>query len=195
MSESKACATCAQIKPLEQFHRQLQRRIAHCKDCMKIRTKKRYAANAESLRQKARDYRKANPEKVKASKAAWKKANSEKNVESVVAYQKRNPEKHAKWAKTYREKNQDKYRLWSHNRSEKLRVNGIYKITDKELQKLLSSPCVECGCMENQTLDHIIPIDLGGRHAIGNLQTLCLSCNSSKRNRVMTVWKKSRKKL
>ncbi len=191
MQESKACKTCNQIKTLDEVHKRLERRVAHCKECTKVKTRQRYVANAESLREKARQYRQANPDKVKKLRQDWKRANKAKNVESVVAYQRRNPDKHAKWAKTYRQNNLAKYRLWAQNRLAKLSQNGVYYVSPKEVEKLLSSDCVACGSSSNQTLDHIIPIDLGGTHSIGNLQTLCLSCNSSKRNRVMTVWKKS----
>lgn len=44
--------------------------------------------------------------------------------------------------------------------------------------------CVKCGSTESLTLDHIIPWSHGGPDALGNLQTFCRSCNSSKGARV-----------
>lgn len=41
--------------------------------------------------------------------------------------------------------------------------------------------CGETGCL---TVDHIVPVKLGGSNELGNLQTLCLFCNSSKGARV-----------
>ena len=35
------------------------------------------------------------------------------------------------------------------------------------------------------TVDHIIPQDFGGNTVVGNLQLLCLKCNSRKGNRPM----------
>ena len=191
MTEYKACKTCLQVKSIDSFYRQRDKRVAHCKDCMKQTLKDRYAKNAETLRQKARDYRKNNPEKVREAKRKWKQANSEKNVASVVAYQRRNPDKHAAAAKKYRQKNKELYSSWARARIAKKKAAQTFIVTNKELNKLYAQPCAHCGSTKNQTIDHIIPIDLGGSHGIGNLQTLCLSCNSSKRNRVMTVWKKS----
>lgn len=43
--------------------------------------------------------------------------------------------------------------------------------------------CVECGAVEDLTLDHIIPRSLGGTDDEENLQTLCRRCNSAKNNR------------
>lgn len=45
--------------------------------------------------------------------------------------------------------------------------------------------CVKCGAMEGVLhCDHIIPESKGGATALGNLQTLCQSCNCSKGDRV-----------
>lgn len=44
--------------------------------------------------------------------------------------------------------------------------------------------CVQCGSVEDLTLDHIYPWSLGGSDNEDNLQTLCKPCNSSKGARV-----------
>lgn len=44
--------------------------------------------------------------------------------------------------------------------------------------------CVECGCVESLSFDHIIPQDRGGASTIVNLRILCQRCNSRKNNRV-----------
>lgn len=46
------------------------------------------------------------------------------------------------------------------------------------------SKCVKCGKTEKLEIDHIIPVSKGGKGVLENLQTLCVSCNRSKRNRV-----------
>jgi hypothetical protein len=43
--------------------------------------------------------------------------------------------------------------------------------------------CVICGAKEDLSIDHIIPRSKGGTNDPENLQTLCRSCNSSKKNR------------
>jgi hypothetical protein len=40
--------------------------------------------------------------------------------------------------------------------------------------------CVECGCGDDLTLDHIRPYSLGGPDTEDNLQTMCRPCNSRK---------------
>ncbi len=43
--------------------------------------------------------------------------------------------------------------------------------------------CQSCGTTKKLTIDHIIPLNLGGTHDLSNFQTLCQSCNSRKRDR------------
>lgn len=40
--------------------------------------------------------------------------------------------------------------------------------------------CLKCRANENLSIDHIIPIKLGGMDRLSNFQTLCKSCNSKK---------------
>jgi 5-methylcytosine-specific restriction protein A len=40
--------------------------------------------------------------------------------------------------------------------------------------------CINCDTETNLTIDHVIPIHLGGSNEIANLQTMCLSCNIKK---------------
>lgn len=40
--------------------------------------------------------------------------------------------------------------------------------------------CRHCGTHQDLTIDHITPLASGGTDDMGNLQTLCKSCNSSK---------------
>lgn len=47
--------------------------------------------------------------------------------------------------------------------------------------------CQSCGKTYQQTklsIDHIIPLSRGGSNDISNLQTLCLTCNKRKTNKI-----------
>lgn len=56
-------------------------------------------------------------------------------------------------------------------------------ISKKEVRNFIISRdknCLCCGSSKKLTLDHIVPISVGGLNEIDNLQTLCNSCNSKK---------------
>lgn len=48
--------------------------------------------------------------------------------------------------------------------------------------------CLNCGSIENLTVDHIVPISKGGTNVLVNLQTLCESCNFRKGNQIQWSW-------
>jgi len=45
--------------------------------------------------------------------------------------------------------------------------------------------CFNCHSEDDLTIDHIVPMSLGGKHEIDNLQVLCRSCNSRKKQDVI----------
>lgn len=40
--------------------------------------------------------------------------------------------------------------------------------------------CKQCGCTDQLTIDHVIPLARGGSNELDNLQILCNKCNSRK---------------
>ena len=44
--------------------------------------------------------------------------------------------------------------------------------------------CVQCGATDNLCIDHVYPFVNGGKTERDNLQTLCRSCNSKKKDRI-----------
>lgn len=54
--------------------------------------------------------------------------------------------------------------------------------TRKRIYDRDGNKCVLCGSKKDLSIDHIKPISKGGSGEDSNLRTLCLSCNSSKKN-------------
>jgi 5-methylcytosine-specific restriction endonuclease McrA len=51
----------------------------------------------------------------------------------------------------------------------------------------------ECGTAENPTdltADHVHPLSRGGDNSMGNLKCSCLSCNSSKGDKLLPEWQR-----
>lgn len=57
---------------------------------------------------------------------------------------------------------------------------AIGKNTRDAIFKRDEYACLRCGCKEDLTIDHIIPLSLGGLNKVGNFQTLCNPCNNEK---------------
>ena len=144
-----------------------------------------------------RRWRKANPiitvkiarltdEEKKARDKVTQRAHYDTNKDAVVA-------RNNKWNKANRAKVNTARRKWNAENPEAVRVEkhtrrarltgngGSY--TANEWQALLEHCdyiCQCCGEEKDLTVDHIIPVTLGGTSNIDNLQPLCQPCNSSK---------------
>lgn len=49
--------------------------------------------------------------------------------------------------------------------------------------------CVYCGVLAVETVDHVVPLVLGGTNYEGNLAPSCRKCNSSKAGKTVTEWR------
>jgi 5-methylcytosine-specific restriction endonuclease McrA len=84
-------------------------------------------------------------------------------------------------------------RLYEENR----RARKVGTVTTNEWLLVLSlygEACVYCGSTEAKlTMDHIIPLSLGGLHEATNLAPACHQCNCSKGTRIVAVDSVTRK--
>ena len=74
-----------------------------------------------------------------------------------------------------------------HKTNEKIFVKrrNIKESTRNRIFKRDNYTCGLCGSTENLQIDHKIPFSMGGKTCFDNLQTLCLSCNTKKGNRIL----------
>ncbi len=67
------------------------------------------------------------------------------------------------------------------------RVSRVRNQIDMNREKFMAelvardgARCRTCSTTERLVIDHVLPVSRGGDNALGNLQILCLSCNSRK---------------
>jgi 5-methylcytosine-specific restriction endonuclease McrA len=165
----KTCKICQIEKSFSQFmkHSASNNGVGpYCLDCNRERGRKRYEENKEFLKEQQRQYRSDNYERRIEVEREARLRNKEK-------YRPTRNERQLRRARVIKEK--------------------TYFVSEKEIRKLYSDPCFVCGSKENQSIDHIVPISRGGTHSIGNLMTLCRTCNASKHARFLVEWYKVKK--
>ena len=123
-------------------------------------------------------YQKSHPLILKKAKQKYRDSNKQKT--SVY---------NRKYKQTHREKTREHSRK---RRCLKLKIVGSHSIGEWELlKKQYGATCPCCGRAEPEivlTLDHIIPLTKGGSDYIENIQPLCKSCNSKKKNRIIAKY-------
>lgn len=119
-----------------------------------------------------------------ASTTAWKKKNGDKTSAHWKRYYKENKADIRANAKVWDLANADKRRLYSNNRRAIVN-NALGSHTEAEWQAILTRASHRCAaCRKKKILhrDHIVPVSKGGSNYALNIQPLCKSCNSSKRD-------------
>jgi hypothetical protein len=188
---TKKCNKCNEIKNLTDFRNKTYKvksgesRVAYehcCKACTYAK------ADKESLKKARLSHAQRNPNAAKEATARHRAKNLELCRKRDLRYYYENKEKYQKRNKDWYAKNPEKACSSTHRRRAKLKENGVFEISQKDLKRIYNSPCFYCGSNKNITLDHVIPIIKGGVHSIGNAISLCLSCNSSKRDKLLIEW-------
>ena len=195
---SSFCKSCASERRKKNYDKN-RSKILELKKGTRERTKEQrrtyqqsfYYGNLERERTRSKDWRDKNPNKVKKYNKEYRETNPDKIKQLTTDYRKNNLEKVKKVKSDWRKNNPEAVQKHRMTRRARKAQNGVYKVFNKELDKLMQASCVSCGSTDQITIDHIIPVSKGGQHSIGNLQSLCKSCNSSKGTKTMSEWKNS----
>lgn len=137
------------------------------------------AKNKEYANQQRRERRKKDPEKYRIVAREWFRNNKDKVKKWNIHL---DPVKAKERQKRWDDKNYEKVLMKGHNyRARRRNANGVISGEDwKALCEKYGNKCLRCGKQGRMTLDHVIPLSLGGENTIENAQPLCHSCNSGK---------------
>src|SRR5690606_31916768 len=147
------------------------------------RTSAYHREHPDVQRRAWRDYKQRHRERllplVRERAARWRAQNRARDVAASSRWRKNNPERH-------------KAIIW--RRNAKLRaLKGSFTAEDwSALKARYDYRCLCCGRREPEivlSVDHVVPISLGGSNTIDNIQPLCKPCNSSKGNRHTTDYR------
>jgi 5-methylcytosine-specific restriction endonuclease McrA len=196
-SSCKACksAYTKAFAAANREHVRAQKRASQAKYAEKHRADGRayYAANRERVIERTAAYQRAHPEQARAYQRAARVRHRDRYLPKVrersAAWREQNREKDRAASKRWRDENRDAFRAIQHRRRARLRGSeGSYTAEEwQELKARYNHRCLCCGRQEPEivlTVDHVVPIALGGANVIANLQPLCLSCNCSKQDTI-----------
>lgn len=163
LGSEKLCSMCREWKSLEQYSKNRTKsdgRDTRCKSC-KSSTEKARRREGKGAK---RDY---SPEAVERRRA---------QAREYARMRQRT-------SRTYLLR----HLLRLHGLDDDLQLLPTVTLTDGQwhaMQQWFEWKCVCCDEEVRLTMDHVIPVSLGGVNHITNIQPLCLKCNSTKGNRI-----------
>lgn len=189
----KTCTKCGESKPLTAFHRHAPARDGRkprCKACRVAETTANYAKNGEHIRAAARQWHRDNP--TAAARKARRYRTSERGRATLEAWNERSDKKARDRA--YYAANADAFKARA--RARQAKVRGVaaerfkhHEVFDRDgwVCQLCDEPVdpeVRYPDPMSVSLDHVIPLALGGAHSKANTQTAHLICNRRKGTKV-----------
>lgn len=127
----------------------------------------------------------------------YEKHENNKEKSRIRARQRRveNPEALATAKRKYRFNHPERVKAAQFCRRSRKRQNHKVKWSSADLAKRFESlgkQCIYCGSKNDLTVDHFLPVSMGGADCLSNFVLACRSCNSSKNNRDPVEWLKSK---
>jgi 5-methylcytosine-specific restriction endonuclease McrA len=126
-----------------------------------------YEKDRDNHSRRAREWKRANPDKVAEQNRRWRVENAAWERERGRIWRAQNPDKVAEAAR--RRRARQRVALQVPFSAEQLRARMAF----------WGDRCWMCAG-DADTVDHVIPLSLGGPHCLSNLRPACRSCNSSK---------------
>lgn len=150
-----------------------------CKVCLAKYQKRMRIENPEMIRE---INRRAYQNNLDARRAYRNRSDvRKKHYEHTADWKSRNPEKARELGRRYSYRRRQIIRSYDGDVMTADEWNGIVE--------KYGNKCLCCGCEFSNdvspTVDHVVPVSLGGSLAVSNVQPLCGSCNSSKADKII----------
>jgi hypothetical protein len=207
LTDVKVCTKCGEGKSPEEFSRDKSTKDGRqykCKSCNRAYKE----ANKERRAEYQKAYAQANKDKKAERNKAYAQANKEKIAEYRKAYYQANTDKHAEQSKAYREDNKERIaeRRKSYYEANKEKINEQKKAYYSKRRAKFAVPqrwvrsacpddlCYWCGTDLTKldsfdvTLEHLMPLELGGEALPHNEAMACRPCNNKKFTKHPLVW-------
>ena len=155
--------------------------------------RKHYKENEEEIKEKNKQYREKNKEKIKENNKQFYEMNKDYFKQYGKQYYEENKNEILKKRKEYYKNNINIF-FNVNNRRRQLEENqgeGITKEQWLEMMEFFEWKCAYSGEYLKRgvrSIDHIIPLSLGGEHEIWNLVPMLINYNCSKQDKNMEDW-------
>lgn len=188
----KTCSKCKTPKPLDEFppnKRSRDGKQSQCRVCRAAYQREYIRKYPERKREQDRHYRQENADHIREIKRAWSDDNRERLNQQSAEWRKNNRERRNAIVRAYRARHPESYRITKQRYlARKQNAEGECSREEWELILQQFAPdgrCPACGRQKPPTMDHIVPLSLGGSNYPFNLQPLCGNCNSTKGQKVI----------
>ena len=184
---TKRCPKCGRELDLERFSVKRSKRdglASYCRDCMAERERAYREANRERIAERERAYREANRERIAERNRAYREANRERIAERERAYREANRERELERSRAVAA-SADGLAASASRRSplgaavivERFSLADVLE-RDRGLCRLCGGPIVAGGPRSlASSVDHVIPLRVGGLHALSNVRLAHIGCN------------------
>lgn len=190
VAASRACTKCKVEHPRMPEFFPSNRRMkdgmsSWCHGCHRDAARRRYWANPEPVRDRARDWGRANPERNRQRVASWSHQNAERKSALDREWRAKNSERKKENDRRWRDNNLERDRLNRRLREARRRErkrNAPGYATQKQVMDRVAYYGWKCWVCRGpfEQIDHVVPLALGGSGWPANLRPICAFCNQSK---------------
>jgi len=185
--ETKRCPNCGETKTVSEFHKSINEKDGlnfWCKLCAIANTHRYYQKNSEKKREYSRKYRQEKAELVYEYNKKYNETHSDHVKEYLRNWHEEHADEQNQRASKWQKEHPEAVRIRRHTRRSRIKGNGG-KFTETQWNALVvyyyhDGKCLACKTFRKPSVDHVIPLKLGGTNNPSNLQPICRNCNSKK---------------